>query len=686
MAEILTNVKKQVDVVFSIANTLRGTYQPEKYRDVIIPMTIIRRLECALKATKDDVCSAFEEDKDTPDAILRSKSGYLFYNTSRYTLGNLLADIPNLEKNLKTYIDAFSSNIKRILTDLQFDNQIKKMKKGACLTGIIRKFSELDLSPEHVSNHVMGYIFEEIIRRFSENTEAGDHYTPREIVRLLTKLALAEGSDDLKMPGKVITVADVACGTGGMLSSAQEALGELVPDSDVYLYGQEILEESYAICLADMLIKGQRADNIRNADTMKEDCFPDVTFRIELVNPPFGQPWGGKDAKDGVENAVNAEHNKYKSRFPAGLPAKSDMQMLFMQHIVHKLDPMHGRACVISNGSPLFSGGTSSGESQIRRYLLENDLIEAIIGLPTDLFYNTNIAIYVWIISKNKRAERKGKVQLINATGIWSPMRRSLGNKRKELTPEQIEEICDIYTSFKESELCRIFDNEEFLYKEYAVYQPLQRNYCIAEPRIASMCKGKFMENMHNPAKLEELQNIDAADRTNKQETQLKKLLENEPKFEKMIRVLREHVSDEQTYDELAFKKQLKQLLVSYEIVLADNELDKAVDFLSEMDKSAPLRTDRQGHTVLDSTTKDTEIVKLSLDVDSYMEEEVYPYVPDAKYVDEEDDEHVKTGAEIPFNRYFYKYDAPESSAALLDKFNALEAQLQEQLKGMIQG
>jgi type I restriction enzyme M protein len=351
------DVKKQIDTVFSIANTLRGTYQPDKYRDVIIPMVILRRLECALESTKDAVCEAYEKNPGIAEAILRRKSGYAFYNTSKWTLAKLLGDPQNLPANLKTYIDSFSPNIKQIFADLEFDKEIKKMHKGAKLTGVVRKFSELDLDPERVNNVAMGYMFEEVIRRFSENAEAGDHYTPREVVQLITRLALAEGCEDLKEPGKVIKVGDFACGTGGMLSCAKEQLDEMCPQADVYLYGQEVIADTHAICLADMLIKGQRAENIRQADTMVEDCFPDDKMRVVLMNPPFGLAWGGKDAAEGREKAVLEEYGKLDSRFPAGLPAKGDMQLLFMQHAMYKLDREKGRACIISNGSPLFSGG-----------------------------------------------------------------------------------------------------------------------------------------------------------------------------------------------------------------------------------------------------------------------------------------------------------------------------------------
>lgn len=684
------DVKRQVDAVFSIANSLRGTYQSDKYKDVIIPMTIIRRIECALTSKRDAVASAYEANHKVPDAVLRRISGYSFYNTSRWTLTKLLAEPQPLPRNFKSYLDSFSPIIRQIVADLDFKKQIDKMAKGAKLTGVVRKFADLDLDPERVSNVAMGYMFEEIIRRFSENAEAGDHYTPREVVRLMVRLVLAEGSDDLAEPGKNINVGDFACGTGGMLSSAQEKLAEMCPEATVYLYGQEVNPESHAICLADMLIKGQREDHIKLADTMKEDCFPDDRMRICLINPPFGQPWGGKDASQGVERAVEAEHLKPNGRFPAGLPAKGDMQLLFMQHVVYKLDPERGRACVISNGSPLFSGGTSSGESQIRRWLLENDLVEAIIGMPTDLFYNTGIGIYIWVISRNKRSERRGKVQLINATDIWKPMKRSLGMKRKYVSEEQADQITRIYRDFEETEHSRILPNEEFLYKEYAVYQPMQRSYRICEERIDAMCEGRFMQRMHDPAKMEELSLIDVVDRTAKETKLLADLEAAEPSFQEIVRILRANEGEKVWYDWKAFERHLKGLLANAPDYREGETpaqrkavIAKVMDALSAIDKKAPLRHKRDGSIEYDPATKDTEIVKLSEDVDEHFAREVTPYVPDAAWFDEETPKAVKTGAEFPFTRYFYRYVPPKPSAELLDEFMQLEDEVESDIAGL---
>lgn len=461
MDDTSINVSKEVDLVFSIANSLRGAYKSDKYKDVIIPMIIIRRFECALAKTKQAVVEAFEANRDIPPQILEAKSGYKFYNTSRFTLAELLNDADNIVSNFKSYIEGFSANVQSILRNLDFEKEIDKLDKNNRLLGVVRKFSEIDLNPNTIDGIKAGYMFEEIIRRFSENAEAGDHYTPREVIRLLVSIILAEGCDDLYTERRVATVLDMACGSGGMLSTTQDAITRMNPDAEVRLFGQEINPESYAICLADMLIKNEDAKNIRLQDTMKADCFEGQDMRIVIANPPFGAAWGGKDAADGVESAVKKEHKKAEkyegaeklehSRFPWGLPTSGDMQLLFMQHAIYKMSK-DGRAAIITNGSPLFSGNTTSGESQIRRYMLENDLIEAIIALPTDLFYNTSIGIYAFILSKNKRPERRGKVQLINAVDMYKPLRKSLGKKRKEISRDDIRRITEIYSNFEEGE------------------------------------------------------------------------------------------------------------------------------------------------------------------------------------------------------------------------------------------
>ena len=423
------DVSKEVGLVWSIANSLRGAYTSDKYKDVIIPMVIIRRFECALEATKDAVVAKHKQNPNLPAALLCQVSKYPFYNYSEYNLKRLLDDGDSIASNLKSYIEGFSANIQLILEKLlKFSTQIDKMDKSNRLYSVVKKFSDLDLYPDHVDSMKMGYIFEDIIRRFSENAEAGDHYTPREVIRLMVNVLLAEGCDDLLTEeGKIATVLDAACGSGGMLSTAYDFLRRKNPYVDVRLFGQEINPESYAICLADMLIKGQDVKNIKGdeeANTLKADCFPDQKMRLVVMNPPFGTPWGGKDAPEGQEKKVR-EENKKGGRFEHGLPGTGDAQLLFMQHAINKLDEKNGRAAIITNGSPLFSGGTTSGESQIRRWMLEEDLIEAIIALPSQLFYNTDIGIYIFILSRNKRPDRRGKVQLINAVDMWKSLRKS---------------------------------------------------------------------------------------------------------------------------------------------------------------------------------------------------------------------------------------------------------------------
>lgn len=684
------NITKEVNMVWSIANKLRGVYKSDKYKDVIIPMVIICRFECALAKTKNKVLEAYENDKTTPEKILCKLSGYSFYNTSKFDLKELLNDSEHIAANFKSYINGFSSNVKTILLKdgLDFIPDIDKMAKNNRLLGVIKEFSVLDLDPETVDNHKMGYIFEDIIRRFSENAEAGDHFTPREVIKLMVKVLLSEGCDDLATPGKTVTILDAACGTGGMLSTARDSIMELNPNADVQLFGQEVNPESYGICLADMLIKGQDAKNIRFQDTMKADCFSatlndrEQKMRFVIMNPPFGQPWGGKDAADGVEAAVKKEYQLgFKGRFGAGLPGTGDMQLLFMQHAVSKLDE-NGRAAIITNGSPLFSGGTTSGESQIRRWMIENDLIEAIIGLPTDLFYNTGIGIYVFILSKPgvKLSKRKGKIQLINATGdeFWTPLRTSLGKKRKEISASQINKIVDIYTNFKENEYCKIFDKEEFLYREYAVYQPLQRSYGINDERIENLRNNGYLDNFYNQEKVDELELLDPI--PTKDKKQLDKFKENKEEYDNIFKVLENNKSDKIYKNKKDFVGTIDELFN-----LPKNIIEKIIDGLSMMDKTAEIQRNKNGEIIPDPTTKDSEIVKYTKDIKEYMNEEVLPHIPDAMEFFEEDMNAkkpvIKTGAEIPFTRYFYKYQEPESSEKLEKEFIMIESSLNKKIE-----
>lgn len=691
--ENVRNVSKEVGIVMSIANTLRGPYKADKYKDVIIPMLIIRRIECALEATKQAVVKKYKENPNTPPKILRKTAGFDFYNTSNYDLKELTKSGAKLATDFESYIDGFSSNIQDIINSLEFSKQIEKMDKNNRLYNVVKKFSEMDLYPEHVSNIKMGYIFEEIIRRFSEKAgEAGDHYTPREVIRLLVKLMTAEGCDDILAPEKEITVLDMACGTGGMLSTTyDEIINNINPRAKVQLFGQENNPESYAICLADMLIKGQKADNICFQDTMKKDRFDGTQMRFVIANPPFGQPWGGKDAGDGVEKAVNEEYKKGKDgRFFAGLPGTGDMQLLFMQHAIYKMKRGIGRACIITNGSPLFSGGTTSGESQIRRYMIENDLVEAIVALPGDLFYNTGISIYVFVLSKNKRKERKGKIQLINAVNYWTPLQKSLGKKRKEITPSQIEEIVNIYKNFESyignpTSECKIYDNNEFLYKEYAVYQPLQRSCFLNEEYIKKLeSSSLFNANSHifNETEFEELINTEPRD--DKQEKKYQAYLLGRKFTNEIIRTLLGHVTNYVEKDFAKFVSKIREIIKNIE-GFSDSRLNAICMELSIMDKTAIIQKDKKGNVIIDTTTKDTEIIKLSENVKDYMIKEVFPHIPDAIYFYEynpnKKNSVEKKGAEFPFTKYFYEYKAPENSDNLLREILSVNNDINDLIK-----
>ena len=682
------DVTKEVNLVLSIANSLRGAFEAEKYKDVIIPMVIIRRFECALDETKEKVIKLYEQDARKPSQFYERESGYPFYNTSRFTLKTLLDDSDNIESNFSSYIDGFSENVKEILNHLDIKNQIKKMNKANRLYGVVKKFSEIDFNPKTIDNHKMGYIFEDIIRRYSENIDAGDHYTPREVIKLMVEILLAENCDDiLTGDSKVITILDAACGSGGMLSTAHDYIKLKNSSSDIRLFGQEILESSHAICAADMLIKGQDIRNIKGgekeANTLKYDCFENQKMRFVIMNPPFGTPWGGKDAPDGQEKSVKDEYNKgFDGRFGAGLPATTDAQLLFMQHAVNKLSA-DGRAAIITNGSPLFSGGTTSGESQTRRWLLENDYIEAIIGLPNQLFYNTDIGIYIFIISKNKRKDRKGKVQLINAVDMYKPLRKSLGKKRREIDLESRKTIANIYAEFKESDKCKIFSNEEFLYKEYVVYQPLQRTGSIDLKQIEKLEKSDLFKNnvnIFNQIEFEEL--LEMNPRSKDQEKKYQKYIKGKQFVKEIIKLLKKNSTEEKFKDYSIFEKKIKSIIKNVE-GYSDSRLGNICLELSKIDKTAIIQKDSKGKIKIDSKTKDTEIVKLSQDVDEYFKKNVLPHVPDAIYFYDYNkskkvtsNNREKLGAEIPFTRYFYKYITPKSSDSLLGDFMKLEEEL----------
>ncbi|GAB2021978.1 hypothetical protein RyT2_10520 [Pseudolactococcus yaeyamensis] len=679
------NISTEVNLVWSIANTLRGAYRADKYRDVIVPMFVITRLEAALADTKEKVVTAYQNNPSTPSKVLEKISGYKYYNTSKYTLKNLLSDPENIKTNFEVYLESYSERVQDIIRNLKFYDEVETLAKTGRLYGVIKKFSELDLSPKSVDSIKMGYMFEDIIRRFSENEEAGSHYTPREVIGLMVNLLLAGADDALFQDDKEIKILDMAAGTGGMLATAKSYIEQLNNKVNIRLFGQEYLAETYGIGKADMLIRQDNSDNFINTDTLKNlDPFSEIKMNFVIANPPFGQSWAGKDADDGVSEAVKDDMATFittkgrKGRF-VNTPTSGDAQWLFHLHGLAKLEE-NGRAAIISNGSPLFSGGTTSGESQIRRYILENDLLETIIALPGQFFYNTGISIYIWLYNKNKPASRQNKVQFIDATNEFVPLRKSLGKKRRELSSKNIDTIIKWYQSDKENKHVKFFDNQEFLYKEYSVYQPLQRRGAINDETIEKVKTIQFFTKLYDEYKYQEL--LEIAPRSAKQEKELIKFDKGKIKQDEIIKAL-EIGKSEVTYDDFeTFSKVIKRILRDVKLTPANVT---AIAFtMSDMDKTAKIittkRHDKVGEVangiVYDKTTKDTEIVKLNENVDDYFEREVYPHVPDAHFWDED-----KVGAEIPFTRYFYEYQAPEKAEDLLQEFKTLEVELQELLK-----
>lgn len=467
--------------IWSVADLLRGDYKQSEYGRVILPFTVLRRLDCVLEGTKDAVLKELEtREKEgiAPDPFLLRASGQSFYNTSSMDMGRIIGDPDNIAQNLFAYIAGFSEAVRDIFEKFEFHIQVERLAKAGLLYQVTEKFAKVDLHPDVVSNHQMGLIFEELIRRFAElsNETAGEHFTPREVIRLMVNLIFIEDDDVLSKPGVVRTIYDPTAGTGGMLSIAGEHLAEHNPKARLTVYGQELNPESYAICKADMLIKGQDVSNITFGNTLSEDGHHASRFDYMLSNPPFGVEWKK------VQREVRKEHEEkgFDGRFGPGLPRVSDGSMLFLMHLISKMRPAQdggSRFAIVLNGSPLFTGGAGSGESEIRRYVLENDLLEAIVGLPTDMFYNTGISTYLWIVSNRKPDHRKGKVQLIDASAMWQKMRKSLGSKRKELSDAHIEEITRLFGQFTEAEqdgkpVSRIFDNEDFGFRTITVERP----------------------------------------------------------------------------------------------------------------------------------------------------------------------------------------------------------------------
>ena len=667
----MNNFQEKVNFIWSIAELLRGPYRKEQYGDVILPMAVLRRFDCILAETKPEVLKKYEELKKSGlqniDPVLNRISGQEFNNKSKYDFEKLLADPDNIASNLRNYINGFSKNVREIIEHFDFDKEITKLNDNNLLYLVVSEFNKIDLHPDKVSNIEMGYIFEELIRRFSEHGEAGDHYTPREVIRLMVNILLNEDNEELTQPGLVTTVYDCCAGTGGMLSVTENYMRELNPGIQVELFGQEINPQSYSICKSDMLIKGHNADNIILGDSFTEDGHRGKTFRYMLTNPPFGVEW--KKA----EKFIREEHERegYNGRFGAGLPRISDGSLLFLQHLISKMrqDEKGSRIAIIFNGSPLFTGDAGSGESEIRRWIIENDMLEGIIALPDQLFYNTGISTYIWIVTNRKNKDpmkgpvRTGKIQLVNAVDFYQKMRRSLGNKRNEITEEQIREITRIYGEFKENEYCKIFDNEDFGYQKIVIERPLRLNFQVTEERINKLYNERAFENLAKSRK--------------KGEIGLKEIEQGKKLQQQIIDALQTMDSAILYKNRDEFTKVLKKAFKEAGINLNSSLLKAVLSALSERDETADICVDNKGNPEPDTELRDTENVPLKEDIYEYFEREVKPHVPDA-WIDES---KTKIGYEIPFTRHFYKYQPLRSSEEIMKEIIELEKSISEKLK-----
>jgi len=658
---------EKVAFIWSVAELLRGPYKPFEYGKVILPLVVLRRLDCVLEPSKQAV---LEKAKTVPasatavmrETILNGAAGQSFHNLSPYTFARLKAEPDQLEVNVMSYLNGFSSNIRDIFIDrFELPAQIARLERSNLLFLVLSKFAEIDLHPDRVSNLAMGYIFEELIRRFSEqsNETAGEHFTPREVIRLMVNLLLVEDSEALATSGAIRTIYDPACGTGGMLSVAEEYLREHNSAAKLVPFGQELNPESYAVCKSDMLIKGQSTDNIGFGNSFTEDRFPDKRFDYCISNPPFGVEWKA------AETAVVEEHERLglAGRFGAGLPRISDGSLLFVQHMISKFrnDGGTSRLAVVLNGSPLFTGGAESGESEIRRWIIENDWLEAIIGLPDQLFYNTGISTYLWIITNKKSAQRKGKIQLIDATTMFERMRRSLGKKRNQISDAQIADITRLFGEMAQTENSMVFDNEDFGYLRITVERPLRLNFAITPERIEIVEKqGAFAGLAKSRKKGREAEMEIAEGR----------------KLQDAIRaVLVSLTSQEVWKNREAFSVKLKSAFKQNKVKAPGPVVKAVLVGLSERDETAEV-CGTASDPECDADLRDTENVPLKEDIHDYFQREVLPHVPDA-WIDEG---KTKKGYEIPFTRLFYRYTPPRP----LDEIDADLKRLSGEIQAML--
>jgi type I restriction enzyme M protein len=658
-------IKNHAAFIWSIADLLRGDYKQSEYGKVIMPLTVLRRLDCVLETTKPEVLerhAAVKDSIDNIDPILCSVAGEQFFNTSPLDVKRLLDDPGQIAGNLRAYIAGFSSSAREVLEKFDFDTQITRLDKANLLYLVMSKFAEVDLHPDKVSNLEMGYLYEELIRRFSElsNETAGEHFTPREVIRLMVNLLFIEDGDVLTKPGTVRTLFDPACGTGGMLSVAEDYLRQLNPNARLEVFGQELNDETYAICRSDMMLKGQDASHIVSGNSFSEDGHAGSTFDYCLANPPFGVEWKK------VEAEIKAEHEKlgFRGRFGAGLPRINDGSFLFLQHMIAKMKPVEqggSRIAIVFNGSPLFTGAAGSGESEIRRWIIENDWLEAVVALPDQLFYNTGISTYFWIVTNRKSDERRGKVQLVDARDYFTKMRKSLGEKRKEISDQQIDEITRLYAAFEDGEQVKILPNEAFGFLRITVERPLRAEW---HPHVIA-------ERLADPTA--EPWILERADEITTALAPLPEVLPTQKKAEAAIKKALPGLAAKEA-------KALAALIrVPADTIVVDTKGNPEPDTDLRDNENVPLPTGPFAWEA--DVTERLETTPIRTAIDDYITTEVHPYVSDA-WVD-----HTKTkvGYEIPLTRQFYKYVPPRPLEEIDAEIRGLQAQIEELMSRTIQ-
>ena len=651
----MTDLRNHANLIWSVAELLRGDYKQSQYGDVILPLVVMRRLDQVLEPSRDTVIARAAEfaagGVENPELALQRTGRQQFFNRHPLRFHQLLDDPGNIADHLRAYIDGYSSLARQVVEKFEFDKQIERLKDANLLYKVIARVCEVDLHPDRVSNAEMGAIFEELIRRFAEasNETAGEHFTPREVVRLMVNLLLDGDEEVLREPGAIRRVFDCACGTGGMLSETEGQIHRYNASAVVRLYGQELNPQSYAICLADMLVKGQDAGHIVYGNSLSDDGHRGERFHYCIANPPFGVDWTK------VEESVRDEHADlgFDGRFGAGLPRKSDGQLLFLMHLLSKMrdpDKDGSRIAIVHNGSPLFTGAAGSGESNIRRWILENDWLEAIVGLPEQIFYNTGIASYVWLLSNRKRPERQGLVQLIDARAVWTRMRKSLGEKRRYLTNEQIAEITRVHGAIEDGDLSKLVPVEQFGYRTIVVDRSLRARWEIGEQTWADVEEEKALGKLEQPAR------------------------------ESLVAALG-GITPVRFDGEDACRAALRTALTVAGVPKPSVPLLKAlVGRCLTRDPDAEAVRNGKGRVVADPELRDTENVPLGDDVDDYLAREVLPYVPDAWVSDPEG----KIGYEIPFTRLFYRYTPPRPSGEIKAELREGEARIRQLLEEVL--